>query len=136
MRTKRWLLALALPVLLGGCYVHGRGAVSYAYYDPPPPRYTYVDYRPGHVWVDGYWYWGYNDWAWRPGYYIAQRPGHYWVQGRYVNRRYQPGYWARGNRPVVRVTPHRSQQPARLHVSPQRRSQPQQKPTRVVIPRR
>ena len=136
MSIKRWLLGLALPVVLSGCYVHGRGTVAYAYTDPPPPRYTYVEARPGYVWVDGYWYWQNSNWAWRNGYYAAERPGYYWVQGTYVQRRYRPGYWSRGRTPVVHVQPGRSAQPARLHVSPQRNVKPTKQPTRYVIPSR
>jgi hypothetical protein len=128
---KRWLLALALPVFLGGCYVHGRGSVAYAAYDPPPPRYVYADYRPGYVWVDGYWYWNSDRYLWRDGYYVRERPGYVWVQGTYHGRQFRPGYWNRGGyrrdvvvrpapqRPVRYVAPSRG--PARLHVVPNHR---------------
>jgi hypothetical protein len=107
MRWKQWLLAAALPVMLAGCYT-GRARVSYAYatYDPPPPRYTYVETRPGYVWVDGHWYWNSYDWAWRPGYYVVDRPGYSYVQGYYHNRVYRPGYWS-PRRTVVVDRPHR-----------------------------
>jgi hypothetical protein len=125
---KRWLLALTLPMMLGGCYVHGRGHVEYAAYDPPPPRYVYADYRPGYVWVDGYWYWNTNRYLWRDGYYIRERPGYVWVQPRYQGRRLYPGYWNERRvvvrpshqRPTRYYAPTRSG-PARLHVVPPRR---------------
>ena len=96
MTMKKLLLAAALPILLGGCYVAGRGTVAYAE-APPPPRYVVVDARPGYVWVDGHWYWGANSWAWSDGYYIVDRPGYVWVQGSYYGRRYRPGYWNHGS---------------------------------------
>ncbi len=89
---KKLILAAALPALLAGCYVHGSGAVAYET-NPPPPRYVVVENRPGHVWVDGYWYWHHNDWAWRNGYYVIDRPGYVYVQGRYHGRHYRPGHW-------------------------------------------
>jgi hypothetical protein len=126
---KRWLLALALPVVLGGCYVHGRGTVAYAAYDPPPPRYVYADVRPGYVWVDGNWYWNNNAYLWRDGYYVAERPGYLWVQGSWYGRQWRPGYWREHNyarQPVyVRPAPSRvyvaPSRPGRLHVIPPRR---------------
>jgi hypothetical protein len=125
---KRWLLALALPVVLGGCYAHGRGSVTYASYDPPPPRVVYADVRPGYVWVDGYWYWGGRNYLWRDGYYVAQRPGYVYVQGNYHGRQYRPGHWRAHShaRPTyVRPAPSRvyvaPSRPGRLHVSPPRR---------------
>jgi hypothetical protein len=117
MRIKRWLLALALPAMLSGCYVGGRARVAYPVYDPPPPRYAYVEARPGYVWVDGYYYWNSYDWAWRPGYYVVDRPGYAYVQGRYHNRVYRPGYWSPRRSVVVR--PHA---PGRLVVHPQGRT--------------
>jgi hypothetical protein len=120
MMLKRWLLALALPLMLGGCYVHGRGHVAYPAYDPPPPRYVYTEVRPGYVWVDGYWYWHSNRYLWRDGYYIRERPGYVWVRGTYHDRRYRPGYWATRPRPTYYVAPSHAR-PARLHVVPPRR---------------
>ena len=104
MCIRPWLLALALPAMLAGCYTGGRERVSYAYatYDPPPPRYAYVEAYPGYVWVDGYWYWNRYDYAWRSGYYVVDRPGYAYVQGRYHNRVYRRGYWNAGRTVVVR----------------------------------
>jgi hypothetical protein len=130
---KPLLLALALPLLLGGCYVHGRGEVAYAAYDPPPPRYVYADYRPGYVWVNGYWNWNRDRYHWRNGYYVAERPGYHYVQSSWRGRRYQPGHWQRGravSRPAARGHGHRHggnvryvapSRPARLHVIPPRK---------------
>jgi hypothetical protein len=92
---RRILLAAALPILLGGCYVAGRGTVAYEA-SPPPPRVVVVDARPGYVWVDGHWSWNYNRWYWNNGYYLVDRPGYTWIQGSYYGRRYRPGYWHPG----------------------------------------
>ncbi len=49
-------------------------------------------------WVDGYWGWRNNDWAWnRGGWYNRPRPNAVWYNGRYYtanNRQYyRSGYW-------------------------------------------
>src|SRR5262245_35619093 len=106
---KRLLLALALPVLLAGCYTAAETEVGYS-------SSAYVGYRPGYVWVDGDWYWAYDHWGWSPGYYVVARPNYYYVSGAWVGPTWRRGYWApRGN---VYVRP---SYPSRLHVSPHHR---------------
>jgi hypothetical protein len=83
--------------LLGlGCYA-GPARVGYAVSygePPPPPAYYYVPAaRDGYVWVDGRWDWTYDQWAWRPGYWITARPNYVYVQGGWYGGRYQTGYW-------------------------------------------
>ena len=116
MATKRLLCVLALPVLLGlGCYAGTTAEVGVAYgAPPPPPAYYYVPPpRDGFVWVDGTWYWGYNAWAWRPGYWVVSRPGYSYVQGRWYERRWHPGYWQ-----TARPAPAQVVVPSRTTVTP------------------
>lgn len=122
---------LALPVALGlGCYA-GPARMSYgvAYANPPAPPAWYVspDPRDGYVWVDGNWYWGYDQWSWRPGYWVTARPGYAYEQGRWYGRQWRDGHWRPAGRGVVvrdhrsdgvvappaRVSPSRSDSPAR-----------------------
>lgn len=78
-------IALGAALPLGGCVIHGRGAVVVDS-EPPPPRYVEVDYRPGYVWIDGYWAYRGATWVWIDGYYERERPGHVHVAGRWVRR--------------------------------------------------
>ena len=93
------LLSLGLLIGAGGCIVrtHGYYRASVA---PPPPRHVVVSYRPGHVWVDGYWRWNGYSHVWVDGYYVAERPGYVYTQGYWHNSGrdyvYRPGAWRRG----------------------------------------
>jgi len=86
-----------------------RGYGGPGYYDvrmapPPPPAYSYGYRRPpcpapGYVWVDGYWNWNRNRYAWTNGYWM--RPplaGGYWVAPRYDRGRFFAGLWGGGPR--------------------------------------
>ena len=97
---KRYLLIAALGlVALTGC----GGGYHSAYYAPAPPPAVRAEYygpapRPGHVWVNGYWGYSGNRYAWNNGYWA--RPPHRnarWVQGRWDRDgrgyRYHKGYW-------------------------------------------
>ena len=76
--------AALLAGVLGGCLLSTRGAyvVDVA---PPAPRYSYVEQRPGYLWIDGHWWWNGGTWAWADGYWEVERPGY----------AYNPGRWDR-----------------------------------------
>lgn len=103
---KTILPALLAGVLLvgSGCLVRGArtyGTVAYTVGEsPPPPRSRYVEYRPGWVYVDGYWAWNGGQWLWLDGYWERDRPGYGYVQGSwYVSggrHHWKPGHWRRG----------------------------------------
>jgi hypothetical protein len=103
---KRALMLIAIPVLLGlGCYAGPtRASVGVAYGNPPPiPAYYYTPAaRPGYVWVDGYWGWVVDAWAWNPGYWVVERPGYYYTQGYWGGRTWHPGIWSPRGSTVVR----------------------------------
>jgi hypothetical protein len=116
-KSLSWLLVLALGSTLGiaGCVVRARA--GHPTYEPPPPRYVEVSYRPGYVWVDGNWVWRYGEWQWQNGYYVRERPGYYYSSGYwdlsggvYV---WRSGAWNRGQsrRRSVRVRDHRRSSP-------------------------
>lgn len=112
MRLK---LILAFGLLAGSTmfaggrfYVGFGGSVPYAYAPygyraayapPPPPAYYYARPMypgPGHVWVDGHYFWGGRGYAWNPGYYV--RPpyvGARWNGPRYYGGQYYHGFWRR-----------------------------------------
>ena len=123
MSVKRLLCVLAFPALLGlGCYAGTTAEVGVAYGEPPPPPAYY--YTPaaldGYEWVDGSWYWGYDQWAWRPGYWIVARPGYGWVQGRWSGHAWHQGYWQAGARTGHYVAPSRAAGPGRVYAPPAR----------------
>lgn len=64
---------------------------------PPPPAVIVVQgpgARPGHLWIEGYWYPQGRHYRWRDGYWArAPYPGAYWVSARYDRGRYYDGYW-------------------------------------------
>jgi hypothetical protein len=122
-------LALALAVAsagaatTAGCMAHGQyGGALVVRSEPPPPRSTYVEPRPGYVWVDGRWGWDdySNEWVWYDGYWVEDRPGYYYVAGRWENRgdRYvwtHPRWVNRTNASVqMRVTDH--SRPTRVRI--------------------
>ena len=58
---------------------------------PPPPG-------PGHIWIDGYWNWSGQRYAWQGGHYaVPPRERAVWVAPRYERHeqgyRYTPGQW-------------------------------------------
>lgn len=118
LSVMRTLMALTLSALIGAgtaCVIH-----SHPTSEPPPPRYTYVDYRPGYVWIDGHWAW-HGRWVWSEGYWVPERRGHYYVQGHWARRGgrhvWVDGSWRRGKAPAgVRSRDHR-RPPAKPHRS-------------------
>jgi hypothetical protein len=116
---------LGLP-MMSGCVIRGRGAVVVDA-EPPPPRYVEVSYRPGYLWVDGYWAYRGSRWVWADGYYVRERPGYYYAQGSWTRRngRYHwvEPRWQRGRAPAryyrgrPAVRDHRSRPAVRDHRS-------------------
>ncbi|MBA3394766.1 MAG: YXWGXW repeat-containing protein [Deltaproteobacteria bacterium] len=66
-----------------GCAGEARYVVETA---PPPPRAEVVSYRPGYVWVQGYWTQGRGGWRWNDGHYVRERANHVYVQPRWERR--------------------------------------------------
>ncbi|HTM51031.1 MAG TPA: hypothetical protein VL285_20180 [Bryobacteraceae bacterium] len=103
MKTK-----LLILLLLAGTSLFAKTRVfvgigapyGYGYYAPPPPAplavYGHPAYRPGYIWIGGYWYPAGPRYYWRAGYW-ARPPyiGARWVAPRYYGRRYYRGYWQR-----------------------------------------
>ena len=81
-------------VVRGGAYVRGPTvAVVEVEEEPPPPRVTYVQARPGFIWVEGRWNRRGNRWVWGEGRWERERVGY----------RYAPGRWERRGRSHVWV---------------------------------
>jgi hypothetical protein len=56
-------------------------------FGPPPVRFEPAPaFRPGYVWVAGYWDWRYHRHVWVPGHYVRARPGYAWHNGHWVHR--------------------------------------------------
>jgi len=87
---KRYLLIGAFGLAaLTGC-----GDYRYGYYAPGPPPAVRAEYygnppSPGHVWVNGYWGYSGNRYAWNNG---------YWARPPHRNARWTPGRWDRDGR--------------------------------------
>ena len=94
---KRSLLALVFAATsMVGC----GGGVFYATAPPPPLRVESYGAAPGvgFVWINGYWGWRGNNYAWIPGRW--ERPPHphdVWVAPRWESRgghyRLREGHW-------------------------------------------
>jgi hypothetical protein len=83
MKGLSKLLAPVLVLGLAGC---AGGAAYVVDTSPPAPRSEVVVYRPGHVWVNGYWSRQGSHWHWNDGHYIRERPGYVYRQPRWENR--------------------------------------------------
>jgi hypothetical protein len=89
--------ALATPAL-------ARVDVSVVIGVPPPvPMVEVVPaYRPGYVWVPGYWAWHRDRHIWIRGQWVVERVGHVWVPDRWVQSggrwHLHRGYWERPKR--------------------------------------
>jgi hypothetical protein len=70
-------------IALTACY----GEEAYvAYESPPAPRYEYYSYRPGYLWVGGYWARGGGRWSWQGGHYVRERAGFVYEHPRWEHR--------------------------------------------------
>ncbi len=102
-----WLAAPAvvLALVLGGCTKGSEQASGGDVVAPnPPPATAQADTQspppgPDYVWIQGYWVWAGNAYAWHPGYW--ERPpqaGYVWVAPQYehIDRgyRYRSGRWS------------------------------------------
>jgi hypothetical protein len=72
----------------------------------PPPVYHEVvpAYRPGFVWVPGFWDWRYGRYYWVGGHYVRHRPGYYYEPVRWYyrgGRYYRAGGWRDSDRDGV-----------------------------------
>jgi len=97
---KRTLLVMSVALgTLAGC----GGGVYYAT-APPPPLRVEAAFGPapgaGYVWINGYWGWRGNNYAWMPGRWM--RPPHphaVWVEPRWERAgnhyRFREGHWRR-----------------------------------------
>lgn len=73
-----------------------------AYAPPPPPAYGYGYASrppcpgPNYVWIDGFYGYGGNRYAWTPGYWAPRpHPRAYWVAPRYYGGNFYHGHWRR-----------------------------------------
>jgi WXXGXW repeat (2 copies) len=96
MKATGFLALVLAATSLAGCYTYA----SYATYAPPPVRVeTFgVAPGPGYVWVNGFYTYRGNNYAWTPGRWaVPPRGRHVWEPGRWENRggRYQfrQGRW-------------------------------------------
>jgi hypothetical protein len=91
-----------------GCMVRARGDLRFrpvgiviVNEEPPPPRVTVVETRPGFIWVEGRWERHGNRWDWREGRWQGERRDHRWEQGRWERRGnghvWVEGRWVGGN---------------------------------------
>src|SRR5262245_42323449 len=86
---KIWLTVILGSLSLAAC---GCGYYSGGYYAttaPPPIRAEVRGYAPGpgYVWVDGYWGYRSNRYAWNSGYWARPpRARAVWVPGRWEHR--------------------------------------------------
>ena len=64
--------------------------------EPPPPRQTVVEVRPGFVFVQGRWDRRGGQWVWMDGHWERERVGHMWVDGRW-ERRGRRHVWVEGS---------------------------------------
>ncbi|MBN1335257.1 MAG: hypothetical protein JXB39_04805 [Deltaproteobacteria bacterium] len=89
-------LTLGSPTVDAGVYVAVQ-TPGYAVVGDPWSPYYAPPYRPGWMWVEG-WYDEYG--YWHPGYWVPvrSRPGYVWVHGYWNGPMYMEGYW----RPVYR----------------------------------
>ena len=74
---------------------------------PPAARTERVEYRPGHVYVQGHWQRDRGHrWTWNPGHYERERPGYVYIEGRWRNDRdghhWVDGEWRRREGVVIR----------------------------------
>ena len=92
MERSRWLYVALTAVsfglgTLGGCvvapppYYYGYGPTE----GPPPPPHEVIGVPPvaGYIWIDGFWDWDGDRYAWRTGRWEPPRPGYRWVPHRW-----------------------------------------------------
>ena len=78
-RLTKYLAAL---VFVGAC----AGEAYVVESGPPAPRSEVVVYRPGFVWVNGYWTSDSGRWHWHSGHYVRERPNYVYIQPRWERR--------------------------------------------------
>lgn len=112
MKYANMFVISALTGLLAvtGCMVRAHGhvaapvAVVEVEEEPPPPRVTTVEVRPGFVYIEGRWVRHGRRWVWHDGHYERHRAGYVYHQGRW-DRRGNRHVWVEGrwnSQPVIR----------------------------------
>jgi hypothetical protein len=94
MRTRRWANRLNAAVVAAAAAIAPASVTLTACYAdtgfvavgiPPAPYYETYAYRPGFVWVNGWWAPSGGRWAWQRGHYVRARPGYWYAQPHWVN---------------------------------------------------
>lgn len=87
----------ALFILFFGFSLSSSAQVYVRVCPPPPVVVRPPSPHPGHVWVDGEWFYNGRSYQWRDGYWMAPRPHQQWVPGQWkmTRRGYRwiPGHW-------------------------------------------
>jgi len=50
---------------------------------------------PGHIWIEGEWFWNGRGYIWRDGYWALPNRGNIWIPGRWKEKN-RGWYWAPG----------------------------------------
>ena len=97
---RKWILGSLVAAALGATAIPAaaRTNVDFFVNIGPPPVYREVvpAYRPGFVWVPGFWDWRYGRYHWVAGHFVRHRPGYYYDPVRWHyrgGRYYRSGGW-------------------------------------------
>ena len=102
---KQWIAGYWQAVDGGNRYISGYwtdSSQTATQYLPPPPQPLPAEpssppSAPDHVWMDGYWIWTSNSYAWQSGYWYEPNPGMIWIPAHYVwtprGYVFVMGYW-------------------------------------------
>lgn len=104
--SRRGVLGAAVVLLLSGCVVAPARPVAEVRIgvEPPPPRVEAPPPPPASTWywVNGYWRWEGNAYAWTPGHWVEPRVGEVFVPAVW---RFEGGAWVLHPAHWRRITP-------------------------------